>query len=407
MVGIAGFARGSFVALSLMTLLVGGCSGAAAKPPTTAKTPEKPVADAAPPPDLVPSTRRDRRAEPGVRAKATPLVLGKAKDAKCGKLPELGADPVAHDVLAGRMKTSLPKSARDVKAPADGPAIEEESRVVVEAGGIAMAMLARETFQLDPDLYEAEADAPSKPEPLDVEAAKFLKATFPEPDGLDVSPVSLGDMRAYAGRPRHPTAPHGKDTALVLALLVAREDGTLQTLSFHVRDVHGEHVRNAIGDALVGCTRYAERIAATTVNGGRELERDPGVRTIASANGDGDLVVRVPRDYVTVPTPAGARLYKLRPLSLYAGSITIALGDDPAKKTAPVDADRTVDGKLLGRGTQWRGRNNPKGGGFLFAAESIDAKRFAGVLIKATRQAKVLDEMRGVAETLALTPRMK
>lgn len=360
----------------------------------------------APPPDLVPSTRRDRRSDPGVRAAAKPLVLGKAKDAKCGKLPELGADAALHDVLGGRMKTSFPKSSRDVPGPADGPTSEEESRVVVSSGGIAMAMMARETFQLDPDLYEPEADAPSKPESLDVEAVKFLKATFPEPDGLDVSPVTIGDLRGYAARPKHPIAAHGKDTALVLALLVAREDGTLQTVSFHVRDVHGEHVRNAIGEALVGCTRYAERIAATTAKGERELDREPGVRKIASANGadgKGDLIVRVPRDYVTVATPTGARIYKLRPLSLYAGSITIALADDPAKKTPPPDADRTIDGKLLGRGTQWRGKNNPKGGGFLFAAEAIDEKRFAGVLVKATRHAKVLDEMRGVAETLSLT----
>jgi hypothetical protein len=267
-----------------------------------------------------------------------------------------------------------------------------------------MAMMAKETFQLDPDLYEAEPDAPAAPESLDVEATKFLKAAFPEPEGLDVSPVMLGKMRAYAARPKRPSAAPGKDTAVVLALLVARDDGTLQTLSFHVRDLHGEHVRTAMGDTLVGCTRYAERIAATTVEGERELVRDPGVRKIASANGEGDLVVRVPRDYVAVSTANGARLYKLRPLSLYAGSITIALGDDSSKKAAPADSDRSVDGKLFGRGTQWRGKNNPKGGGFLFASESIDDKRFAGVLVKATRQAKVLDEMRSVAETLVLVP---
>ena len=397
---MVGFTRGSVGAV-VFGILISGCAGAQKPAATSPKTEANQVVDA-PPPDLVPSTKRDRRNDPGVRAAAKPLVIGKDKDAKCGKLPELGKDAVAHDVLGGRMKTSLPKSARDVSAPADGPSVEEESRVVVEAGGIAMAMMAKETFQLDPDLYEAESDAPSKPESLDVEAAKFLKATVPEPEGLDVSPVTVGDMRGYAARPKHPMAPHGKDTALVLAMLLAREDGTLQTISFHVRDVHGEHVRNAMGDALVGCTRYAERIAATTVKGERELEREPGVRKIANANGHGDLVVRVPRDYVTVATTNGARLYKLRPLSLYAGSITIALADDPSKKTPPADADRTIDGKLLGRETQWRGKNNPKGGGFLFAAEAIDDKRFAGVLLKATRQAKVLDEMRGVAETLTL-----
>ena len=41
------------------------------------------------------------------------------------------------------------------------------------ADKIALAIVAKETFQLDPDLYEPEADAPSKPGTLDTEAPKF------------------------------------------------------------------------------------------------------------------------------------------------------------------------------------------------------------------------------------------
>ena len=186
---------------------------------------------------------------------------------------------------------------------------------------------------------------------------------------------------------------------VVLALLVAQPDGALETVSFHVRDVKGEHVRNATGAALVGCTRLAERMASTLVTGPRALEREPGLRRIGE-----DLVVRVPRDYVAVGTSSGARLYKLRPLSLYAGSITVSVGDGP-KTTAVAGADRTVEGVLLGRRTQWRGKTSPRGGGYLFASEPVDDGRSAGVLVKAARQAKVLDEMRGVAETLAVVPR--
>lgn len=391
----------ALVALGFVLAGTGGCSGASRSGASPAVAGAPPV-DRTAPPEVAPSTRRDRRDAPGVRAPARPLVLGKTKDVRCGKLS--AADTATHDLLAGRLRIAMPSGARAVASPADGPAEEEESRVVVEGGGLALAVMAKETFQLDPDLYEPEADAPSKPASLDTEAPKLLKATFPAEDALEISPVTIDSLRAYVARPRAPMAPPGKDTALVLALLVAQPDGTLETLSFHVRDVKGEHVRTATGSALVGCTRLAERLASTIVKGPRELDREPGIRRIGTAPNGDDLVVRVPRDYVAVPTASGARLYKLRPLSLYAGSITVALGGDP-KAGAPSDADRTVDGKLLGRATPWKGRSKPGGGGYLFAAAPIDDARVVSVLVKATRQATVLDEMRGVAETLATVPR--
>lgn len=393
----------SFLVVSVLSILGPlGCSGGAQRRPVNAIPERSPAVDATAPPELAPSTRRDRRDAPGVRAATRPLVLGKAKDAQCGKLPANAADAPAHALLSGRLEITMPKAARAVAAAAGGPAEEEESRIVLEGGGLAMAVLAKETFQLDPDLYEAEPDAPSKPASLDVEAARFLKATFPGEDQLEIAPVTIDSLRAYAARPRQPMAPPGKDTALVLALLVAQPDGTLETVSFHVRDVKGEHVRNATGAALVGCTRLAERLASTIVRGPRELDREAGPRRVGPASSGDELVVRVPRDYVTVTTATGARLYKLRPLSLYAGSITVSLGERP--NAAPSDADRTVEGRLLGRATQWRGKTNPRGGGYLFAEAPTDDGRFAGVLVKATRQATVLDEMRGVAETLAIVP---
>jgi hypothetical protein len=332
---------------------------------------------------------------------------------KCGTLTRAPADGETSDLLGGRLRVRPPPGA---KAPAplpDAPPIEEESRLVVdsaakkESSKLSFAIVARETFQLDPDLYEPEADAPMRPSSLDVEAPKFLKATFPSEEPLEIVPVEIGSgptkLRAYVARPAHPNAPPGKDTALALALLVAQDDGTLESVGFYVR---GETVRNATGSELVGCTRLAERIASTITPGPRKLERAPGQRMVADVPPEGELALTVPQDYVAIPSGSGARITKLRPLSLYAGSINVSIAEGPESKV-PEGADATATGKLLGRPIEWRGKTSPKGG-FFFAAGPLtpdDGKKTAEVLVKATRQAKALEEMRGIAETLTLVKR--
>lgn len=389
-------------------VVLAGC--ARASHPTTAPT----AASTAPrvvgpvPGVLTSNVLRDRRADSGVRAAPKHLVLGKPSSVKCGTLARSPEDADHEDLLGGRLRVRPPVGSKSPPPLPDAPSIEEESRVIAEASKLSLAIVARETFQLDPDLYEPESTAPTKPASLDVEAPKFLKATFPSEEPLDVVPVEIGTgptkMRAYAARPPNPNAPPGKDTALVLALLVAQEDGTLQSVGFYVR---GESVRNATGSDLVGCTRLAERVASTLAPGPRKLERAAGRRRVAEVSKDEELSLTVPADYVGVPAPAGARFYKLRPLSLYAGSINISLaeGGDAA---IPEGADaQAVAGKLLGRPTEWRGKTTPKGG-FLFAREPLDPKdprKTVSVLVKVARQTSMLDEMRAVAETLALATR--
>lgn len=406
----------SGLALGVVTFVVGCSHPAAAPPPKTATTEAPLPADVAPAQDLTPNTLHDRRTDAGVRAAAKPLVIGSAGSAKCGKL-SMGdkktpaAEPA--DLLDGRLKIRAPSGAKAPAAQPDQPPTGEESRLVVDVPAkakapedkVALAIVAKETFQLDPDMYEPEADAPSKPGSLDTEAPKFLKATMPSEQPLDVVPVEVGEskLRGYVARPKDPNAAPGKDTALVLGLLVAQDDGTLESIGFYVR---GEAVRNATGSDLVGCTRLAERIAATIVPGARKLERTAGKRHIADVPPEDELTVSVPADYVVVPTQTGAKVTKLRPISLYPGSIVITLADQK-KQNAPDNADATAKGKLLGHPTEWKGQTSAKGG-FFFTSEPLDSKtKVAEVLVRATRQAKSLDEMRGVAETLTETKRAK
>ena len=396
----------------LVLAFVVGCAHPVVAPTTaTPAGAASASAEVAPAQDLTPNKLHDRRADAGVRAAAKPLVIGNAASAKCGKLGKAEKDAEASDLLAGRLKIRAPSGAKPPATTGDQPPAEEESRLVVDVPAkvkeptdkVALAIVAKETFQLDPDLYEPEADAPSKPGSLDAEAPKFLKATMPSEQPLEVSPVEIGDakLRGYVARPKDPNAAPGKDTALVLGLLVAQEDGTLESIGFYVR---GEAVRNATGSELVGCTRLAERIASTLAPGTRKLERAAGRRHIADVAPDDELVVSVPADYVAVSTPTGAKVTKLRPISLYPGSIVFTLADDK-KSSGPENADATAKGKLLGHPTEWRGQTSAKGG-FFFAAEPLDGTaKFAEVLVRATRQAKSLDEMRGVAETLTETKR--
>lgn len=387
------------VVLALSALVV-ACGGQAATAPIPA-TSTAPAAAPTVPDELLPNTRRDRRAEPGVRAAPKPLVTGAARAARCGTLEAPPKDAAPLELLGGRLLVRPPKGA-SIPAPLpDAPPLEEESRVIVDDDGISLAILARETFQLDPDLYEPEADAPARPESLDVEAPKFLRATFPSESRLDVVPVEIGEgaakMRAYVGRPLRPGAPPGGDTALALALLVAHDDGVLESVGFYVR---GDRVRRAVGADLVGCTRLAERVAATIAPGPRQLDRAPGTRRLADLPGGAALEVTVPADYVAIGTGDGARLVKLRPLSLYAGSLALTLVEEVPE---PEDAEAALPGELLGRPVEWRGSRTPTGG-FLFGAAPVEegSRRHVAVLVRATRQAKALDEMRSVAETLSV-----
>jgi hypothetical protein len=101
------------------------------------------------------------------------------------------------------------------------------------------------------------------------------------------------------------------------------------------------------------------------------------------------------------------KLFRLRPLGLFPGSISIAIDLYPNREVPPGTTEEP--GTLLGRPVTWYARRGPHGGRMiatqpLASSPSPDA-RFLQVSILATRQAKFLDEFRRVAESLALVKR--
>jgi hypothetical protein len=332
-----------------------------------------------------------------------PLVRAPDKKPRCGKLaaPLTASMPL----LGDRLRIKVPKATKASPRPwnlMDAPEAEAgETRVMVggaRSGGLgdeeAMAILASETWQLDPDLYKAEPGAPVQPGTFAEEAPKFLNAVFGD---SEIEAVAVADPRihAYAARPRKVEL--GDDSARVLSLLLSLPDGTLQTLSFHISP--------ALLDQAAGCTALAEQIAASLVIGPRSLTRAAGVREFARL-GDRRLTIALPEDYVVVHQAAEDfdryHLYKLRPLSLYPGDLTIAVDSYP-DRTLPPDADASVPGQLLGAPITWQGQRTARGGTLVVTQPLTGAgRRFLQVSLRATREPKYLDEFRKIAETLQL-----
>ena len=333
---------------------------------------------------------------PPVASPTSAPVAGSAAitAATCGKLDTKLARraPLLADRIALQAPKSMHSLARSFDIMSSPKPPEEEERLMLgggesagaAAGDSAFVVFARETWQLDPDRSTVEPDAITHPGKLADEAPKFLQAMFEQ--NLDVQPFTLADtsIRAWAGRPKQVTVEGGADAALVLALVVALPDATLETVDFYVTP---DLVRDA------GCAQLAEQMAATIVVGKRALERAAGARKL------GGYTITVPADYVSVHQPGPDfdvyTLYLLRPLSLYPGEIVVMTDREPGHDEGSVIAR----GKLFGKPVAWRGERNAKGGQLMANVES-DPDRHVHVQLVATRQPKYLDAFRAVAETL-------
>jgi hypothetical protein len=337
-----------------------------------------------------------------VRAPEAPL--------RCGKLA--GPLDVDASMLADRIKLRVPKGTTEIPRGfnlMDAPTPTEEETRLMLGGGVSagkapgddtLAILARETWELDPDRAQEEADAVAHPGSLDEEAPKLLSLLYGGAEApLDVEPVAVADasIRAYAARPREVKVRPGADAALVLAVLTALPDATLQSIGFYVTP-------SLLGDAA-GCAAYAERIAASLSTGWRTLDRSPGVRKLRALSPTEVLTVTVPRDYVVVhqrgPDFDRYKIFHLRPLGLYPGAIVVMVDPYPhCDCDAPNDATAHEKGTLLGREVTWHGQRGPAGGA-LYTTVALP-HGYAHLVVQATRQEKYLDEFLRVASTLAV-----
>lgn len=363
------------------------------------------------------------------RAPAKPLVRDATAAAACGALPaDLSkATPLLGDRLLVKLAPGAQVGARPWGVMGAPTANEQETRVMLGGGASAgkapgdeaFVVLARETWQLDPD--RVSADRAAGLGSLDEEAAKFLRATYADaagPAGVDVEPVALGDprVRAYAARPTSPAPRPGADAALVLALLVAHPDATLQSVGFYVTP-------GLARASAAGCVAFAERVGATLAVGSRALELGAGRRALSPVSPTEAVGLTLPADWVVVhdrgPDFDTWRAIPMRPLGRFAGQVVVSIDPYP-DRSVPPEATLAEPGTLLGKAVTWRGKRDASGGFFTVttplasgprlvpvgggAAIAHDDTRYAQVVV-AARDPKQLDEFRKVAETLAVGPR--
>jgi hypothetical protein len=386
---------------SLLLLFAAACGAAPAPAPAPAPTPA-PTPTPAPVPVVVePKPVAPKRA-------AAPLVRAPGRAPSCGKLAaKLEAEA---PLLADRLRIRVPKAAGELARAYDvmssPKSIAEETRLMLGGGKSAgkapgdeaFVVLARELWQLDPDVVKAEADAIVQPSPLAEEAPKFLRALYGDGRDLDIEEVTVGDgsIRAFAGRPKQVAVVGGGDSALALVLLLALPDATLQTVDFWITP-------GLAGDA--GCVDLAERAGASLAVGARKLERTAATRDLGRARGK-TLALAFPADYTAIHQPGPDfdiyKVYYLRPLGLFPGSMNIAVDAHPSRQ-AP-DGATDEKGRLLGKQVVWKARRSPRGGVMIATTDPIakSPDTFVQVSIVATRQEKFLDEFKRVAETLAI-----
>jgi hypothetical protein len=325
--------------------------------------------------DVEPATSPSPPVEP------TPLVDAKLTG-QCGALTQLGLEEHAVDLLDGRLTIAAfrgteapPREYNVMSAPT---ANAQETRTIVAAGDDRFVVLARELLMLEP--------GPGK---LEAQAKAFYDRIYAErvPGGLAVAPFELRALRAVAGTPATVTA--FGDAALVLSLLVAQPDGSLQELGFYV----SPHLA-----AEAGCADTARQLATTLRPGPRKLDRAAGQRTLDA--GSVQLRLTLPADYVVIEQPGPDftvfHLHKLVPLGESSGQLLLYIGGHPQ----PPDAGTTkVKGQLLGSRVEWTGETSANGGS-LEAQVPLGDGLVAHAIVASGRDRAFLDELRSVAETL-------
>lgn len=294
----------------------------------------------------------------------------------------LSATPTS--LLNGRLTIRVPEGAkieaRDVSVMAAPEADEDETRVVLNAGGERLVIMVHELFGLASDDFER--DVRVTVAGWGDKAAQYRFAHS-----------SLKGVRAIAVLPA-PGSSQGTDAIFVRGLFVALPDGTVQTVFVYVNP-------QAARD-LTGCSTAAERILATLAPGPRKLRLDAGKRTLATLSPDAEIVVTVPKNIV-VTTQNGPdflvqRLKVVGWLGKSSDMIGFYLGHHPSFEKG----EKLTDGTLFGRKVVWQARREGQGLEALVALpRASGAPDYAHVWIIATSEDR-LAAMKSIAESMKL-----
>jgi hypothetical protein len=285
---------------------------------------------------------RPSRCDVGQPARSLfPILLGALlaapAAAHAGGLASLKAIPNAIDLLAGRLTIRMPAAARlearRASIMAAPNAAQDESRVVLDAGGERMVVMAYELFALAGPKFEA---------------ALKKEGLGPKGPPLTVEKVALKGLSAYGLVPS--TIKVQGDAALVLAAYVVSADSTVQLLSFYINPLAAKDAKGGQG--------LARRVLATLAPGTRKLQSTAGTRRLAGRAGV--LEAKVPDGYLATlqagPDFEVHHLRKLVPFGEVGPAVGVYLGGHPNFQHKQMGGKTKVTerkGKLLGRAVTW------------------------------------------------------
>lgn len=275
---------------------------------------------------------------PSVR---TPPPPATADGPPCGTLSELPLGDVT-PLLGGRLGVQPLDGARALARPhgvVGAPATDvDESRVLFDHGPERLSITAWELFASTGADF-AEAGARALPGLLDIEEPVAVRVDAPP-------------LRVVAARPRRLDV--GADAVLVLGALVARPDGMVQLVAFHVSP--------AAASAGAGCSELAARLARTLQPGERPLRSEAGERSLWTMSSRQELRLDVPEGWVLVSHPgpdfvahSGRRIV---PLSASTPFFGVYVGDHPSRAPLGEPADERA---LFGEPVRWTRDHDDRG----------------------------------------------
>jgi len=289
-------------------------------------------------------------------------------EGKGSELQTLAPDPFEKQaptaVLDKRLTLRLPDNARIeprshsiMAAPQPN---EEETRVVLDAGGERFVIMAYELFA------RGGADPAHN-----VRAAVDKDFDAPKPK---VEPLRLADeeLKAWAVFPA--TVDRSRSAILVLSVYVLHPDGFVQLLDFYVNPpaASGDgctrlvEVAKATGlpkmqGELPTCTALAHAIASTLGAGARRLDVSAGERKLAGQYGDDSFFAKVPGGAsITVQPGPDFTVHHLRlPVELGASQPTLGIyvGGHPSFQYHQHDVEvkpTERPGKVFGQQMKWQ-----------------------------------------------------
>lgn len=328
----------------------------------------------------------------------TPLAEAGATDS----LGQLTVPKTQIDVLAGRLKVSVPAGARlqpiqhgIMAAP---EADNEQTRVLIDAGDQRMVLMVYELFARAAADFEGEAQKETARFPMKVNLQKWAIS---------------GPVRAIAYFPVVPTK--DQEANLVMGVFVSGPDGSVQNLVWYVNPAGAIQFSAA--------SSLAESIAKTIAPGARALEITAGVRELSIYSKTKSVFVTVPQEYVVTaqhgPDFIVHHIHKLIAFGDPEASLGVYLGDHPSSN----DEGFLEQGMstLFGKRVPWYQKVTNEDGSRMIMARAVvsvgpslfgyalpgmrDCPSYADVFVTASN-ASTIEELKSIATSLRLGDRI-